>query len=156
MRAGGFEQLERAAKICLEIGRRVLYRIPNPRLRREVDNHVGPIPVKQVQKQTGGFDRCLGLCECSGGGQPIKPGLLQVHVIVVVHAVDTDNLPSLVEQRAADEVSDKAGGSGNKRGCHGNFLCRTRRCGVFGGTCSGQAYNGRCFCLNNKRTNAPV
>ena len=114
--AAGFQDVEEAQKIALHIGIRIDDGIPYPCLGGQIHHNFRMIGFKQVKDQV--LVRQIPLDEhiVRKGLQLLQPGLLDAHIIVVIHIVQADD-PGIrcVRQNSLCQIgADKTGGSGDQ------------------------------------------
>ena len=114
--AAGFQNIVKAQKIALHIGIRIDDGIPHSCLGRQIHHNCRMIGFKQVKYQA--LVRQVSLDEhiVWKSLQFLQPGLLDAHIIVIIHIVQADD-PGIrcIRQNSLCQVgADKAGGSGDQ------------------------------------------
>src|ERR1700728_1269717 len=109
-----FEHVEEAGKIGVKIGMRILQRVPNARLRREM-HHWAELAVAEDRLGAG----AVGKIELVTGKvverpQDREPGLLERRVVIVVDTVDADDGAAAFEEPPCQYKADKARGAGDQ------------------------------------------
>ena len=111
-----FEDVQEPDDVALHIDMGVLGGITHAGLGGEVDHAVGFVLLKEGL-YCGAVGQ-IGVHVAVGGrvGKAGKPGLLEIHIIVVVEVVDADD-PVAFGEEGVDKVgADKAGGTGDESG----------------------------------------
>jgi hypothetical protein len=109
--AAGFQHVEEAVEVCARIDVRMVDRVADARLRREMDHPCEPMPAKHVEQalaigQVGLLERELVVVLQDG-----EPRLLQRRIIVGIHVVEPDDRTSLLQQLLRDMQADESGSS---------------------------------------------
>ena len=126
--AAALEQVDESEHVAAGVGNRVLERVADAGLRRQMDDPVEAFGGEEPLEYRDILD--VHLCEAHRGGtrrpelrgvvrrgvdaQFGQPGQLQADVVVVVERVDARDLVTFVEQPAAEVVADESGGSRNQ------------------------------------------
>jgi hypothetical protein len=100
-----------AYQVRVDVGVRVLERVAHPCLRREVHDDDGTHLSEQLRHGLAVGDVQLAEGEARPAVQQLQPRPLQARVVVVVHAVDADDLAAFGQQPLAQVVADEAGGT---------------------------------------------
>ena len=105
---GAFHDVERADQVGFDIGPRIFQRIAHPRLRREVDDDVGPFPQGKRLKP-GHVDVLLADGErqqfyVSGGILEVQPQVVTVLADTAARAADLDEAAALRARKEAEEA----------------------------------------------------
>ena len=124
--AAGLQQIVKADEVGFDVHVRVVDGIAHPGLRRQIDDDLRLIPVKQR-----GHGRSVGQIPAHEGEaaarrgarlsqlfQPPEPIFLERDLVIVVHAVDADDMHALVllQQRLRQEGPDEARGARDQNG----------------------------------------
>ena len=104
-------------QVALDVSRRVLQRVPHPRLGRQIDHHLGPFGREQghqgvaVLQRTGVELPGIRWSQCFDFTQP---GLLEGRVVIVVQAVDADHPITPLQQALGQSGTDEPGSAGDE------------------------------------------
>lgn len=98
MGAGGLQQLETAQQVRLDIGAGVVDGIAHTRLPGQMDHGVGPIGGEQIHQQAGIFDLAAHCLIAGARGQPRLACGLQAGIVIIVVAIEADDLVPFVQQ----------------------------------------------------------
>ena len=111
--AAGLEDVEEADDVRLDVDVRVRDRIAHARLRGEVDDDVELFRFKELEHER--LVRHVALEEAVSvvPAEDVQPGILQVDVVVIVHAVEPDDLVPLLQQTHSEMHPDKTGSAGD-------------------------------------------
>jgi len=116
--ARAFHHVEGADQVRLNIGARVFEAVSHPRLRGEVDDHVGPF--RQCQRVQGVeiFEHGFGRAEMRVLQQHLVTPLLDPHIVIIGHPVKADHAETFIEQQLREVIADEPGRSGDENGAH--------------------------------------
>ena len=110
-------------QIGLDIGMRVLDRIPHPRLRAEMDDAVEVLAFEHLGELGHAGEVLLveGKAIAAHFAQGSKAILLEADLIIVVDVIDADNAVAAREELAGEAVANEPGGAGDE-GAHGGSV----------------------------------
>jgi len=107
--AGAFHHVEGADEVRVDIGARVLQRVTHPRLRGQVDDHIGLFGQSEGVKALEILQHSLGAGEVRVLQQHLVPSLLDAHVVVIGHPVIADDAETLLQQKLREMEADEPG-----------------------------------------------
>src|ERR1700733_11413686 len=108
------KDVHETGKIGVDIGLRILQRISDTGLCREMDHDREPVPREQLlDRRSIGQIQPLE-AETRTILQQIESGLLQRRIKISVEIIQADDVPSRFEQPLRDMKSDKAGRPGHQ------------------------------------------
>lgn len=118
MVAAGLKDVEKADKVALEIGARVLDGVADTGLGREVHHDVETVLRKQALDKGGVAEVAAHEGEAAVGvglGQHAEARVLDAGIVVAVEVVEAeDGVIGLLEQLLDEKRADEAGGSGDE------------------------------------------
>ncbi len=109
-----FKNIEKPLNIGLDVGVRVLQRIPNPGLRRQMHDPVELFAQEYVAHDcTVGYvslDEAKAIAAFDLG----EPGLFEPHIVIGIEVIDADHLIAAREQSLCGVKADEASGAGQE------------------------------------------
>src|SRR3954469_8060368 len=113
-----FEHVEEAFDVALHVDVRVFQRVPHARLSAQMDDGVVGLRPEDIfhGRTIGEID--LPEREVAVRGEIAETALLERDLVVIVKAVDADNVAAGLQIALGNMVSDEAGGSGQQDGFH--------------------------------------
>ena len=108
------ENVDETDEIRVDVGMGVLQRVPDPGLRGEVDDRIGPFAREELRHRRAVRDAGPCIAETGERRDAIEPRLLEGDVVVRIEIVDADDLVAAFEQAKRDGGADEAGRSGDK------------------------------------------
>lgn len=110
------EDRREAGEVGVDIGKRIHQGMTNAGLRRQVHD-IGKLMLLEERC------RCLAVGEINrheahvaGFNELSAAGILQCRIVVGIHVVDTDDVPTVTQQPPGDVEADKAGCAGDENG----------------------------------------
>ena len=86
------EHVRRAHDVAVDVGERVLDRVTDPRLRREVDHPLELLLREEIRHPRAIREVELDEAEARERAQLLEPRVLEAHVVVVVEVVEAHDL----------------------------------------------------------------
>ena len=117
--ADGFEEVERADQVGLEIGARRVDGVAHACLRGEVDDHIGALSGYEVVQSTVFLDP---LVNGAKGGRLQKhrlPPFLEAHIVIVGHRLEADHLIAMRQKVLGKVITDEVCRACDERLGHG-------------------------------------
>ncbi|MOA09662.1 hypothetical protein D3C78_1295120 [compost metagenome] len=111
----GLEDVEVAGQVGLGVDLRVVHRVANPGLRRQMDDALEVVLLEQCKQPVPVDNVQLVEAEIRQPAQLGQACLLEFDAVVVVEVVDADYLVSLGTQPAGGVEADEAGGAGDQK-----------------------------------------
>ena len=102
-----------ADDIALDVGARVLQRVPDPRLCREMDHAVKIVLGKERVNDLSVSQVTLHKRKPGVVEERLQPILLEINVVIVIEAVDAHHLTARIEQRLRNIGANEACGAGH-------------------------------------------
>ena len=114
LRARDLHDVEGADEIGVDIGARIFEAVANPRLRREMDDHVDGMLFGDLLQRRHIFEHLDIFDEMVRAAQNFVPCALQGDIVIGRHAVDADDVMSLREQPPREMKADETRGACNQ------------------------------------------
>ena len=105
--ACAFENVEAAHQIGIEIGARVFEAVTHTRLAREVDDHLRPLRLAQRTEQRCVLQLAFDRVEMRVLKQHLVPPVLERHVIIIRHAVESYDAKPVTQQQVSEVIADE-------------------------------------------------
>jgi hypothetical protein len=112
------QDVQEGDDVRVDVGVGVGQRVAHPRLRGQVDHAVEPSPAEQLGDGGALGEVQLAEAEARVPPQLRQPRLLEGDVVVVVEAVDPDEVVAARQQAPADMKADEAGRAGHQDPSH--------------------------------------
>ena len=111
---GTLEYVGEPQQVAVDVGERVLDRVPNSRLGREMYH-----AVEAFAREELGHSRAVGEIElleleCGLLLQDFEPRELQPHVVIIVEVIEPDDFLAPLQQLAGGVEADESGGAGDE------------------------------------------
>ena len=112
MAAAAFQDVDEAGEVGLDVGVRVFQRVPDARLRGEVDDRFGPSAREELRDRRAVRDVGAHVVEAGERLGPVEPRLLERNVVVGIEIVDAAALVAPFEQAQRERGADESGRAG--------------------------------------------
>jgi hypothetical protein len=106
--------MEEAHEVGVDVGVRVVDRVPHPGLGREVDDGTKAVGCEEGLHLAAVGEIDAGEGETVARFEALQTRLLESRVVVVVEVVEADNSPAFTEEALGEVVTDEAGGAGDE------------------------------------------
>ena len=131
MATASFEDVDEAGEVGVDVGVRVLQRVPDAGLRGEVDDRFGPFAREDLRDRRAVRDVSAHVAEAWERPGPVEPRLLESDIVVRIEIVDAHDLVATLEQAQRERGADESGRPGEKN-LHGSGRISWRiRCPAF-------------------------